>query len=245
MTRADGYTAAKFGWGPFGLGPLAADADQLAAAREGLGEECVLLIDAGTVWGEDVERAATRLDALAAAGTLFLEEPFISGAHSAYRQLRALSGAVALAGGEGAHNYHLALHMMDNADIDYVQIDTGRIGGITPAKRVADAAVERGVTYLNHTFTSHLALSASLAPFAGVAAAELCEYPVAVKPVSWELTREHLARGDDGLIRLPEAPGLGISIDEEAIARYLVDVDIRVGGRVLYRTPQLAADVTG
>jgi L-alanine-DL-glutamate epimerase-like enolase superfamily enzyme len=58
-----------------------------------------------------------------------------------------------------------------------VQIDCGGIGGIGPAKRVADHAAPRGVTYVNHTFTSHLALSASLQPYAGLKDHVICEYP--------------------------------------------------------------------
>ena len=61
--------------------------------------------------------------------------------------------------------------------VGFIQIDAGRIGGLAPAKRVADYARERGVTYVNHTFTSHLALSASLQPYAGHPAGAICEYP--------------------------------------------------------------------
>src|SRR2546423_1171570 len=56
-----GYRAAKFGWGPYGRGTVKEDAEQVQAAREGLGKEGILLVDAGTVWDEDVERAAKRL----------------------------------------------------------------------------------------------------------------------------------------------------------------------------------------
>src|SRR5258708_15699798 len=48
-----GYRAAKFGWGPFGKSDLQHDVDQVMAAREGLGADGMLLIDVGTVWGED------------------------------------------------------------------------------------------------------------------------------------------------------------------------------------------------
>ena len=64
LVRALGYRAAKFGWGPFGRGALNEDVDHVRAAREGLGPEGMLLIDAGTVWGDDVERAALRLEVL-------------------------------------------------------------------------------------------------------------------------------------------------------------------------------------
>ena len=57
QTAAEGYTAAKFGWGPFGRGDAAADAAQVRAAREGLGPDAALLVDAGTIWVDDVDRA--------------------------------------------------------------------------------------------------------------------------------------------------------------------------------------------
>ena len=84
---------------------------------------------------------------------------------------------VKLAGGEGAHNVHMARHLIDYGGVGFVQIDCGRIGGIGPAKAIADYASHRGVTFVNHTFTSHLALSASLQPYAGLAEHRLCEYP--------------------------------------------------------------------
>ena len=129
--RALGYRAAKFGWGPIGLSTAQADTDQFMAAREGLGDDGILLIDIGTVWNDNVEAASQRLPALKACRATWLEEPFVSGALDAYRQLAALSGEVKLAGGEGSHNYHMAQHMIDYAGIGYVQIDAGRIGGIS------------------------------------------------------------------------------------------------------------------
>ena len=41
------------------------------------------------------------------------------------------------------------------------------------------------------------------------------------------------------MISVPEQPGLGIEINLDAVKKYLVDVEIRVGGRVLYATPKL------
>ena len=236
---SDGYRAAKFGWGPYGRGDSATDREHVAAAREGLGRESMLLVDAGTVWLSDVERAAARLPALREFDVAWLEEPFVSGAHDAYRALAARAGSVALAAGEGSHNAWQAKHLIDRAGIRYVQIDAGRIGGITPAHEVAAYAARRGVAYVNHTFTSHLALSASLQPFAGSERDLLCEYPVAPKPLATELTVEHLERDAEGLVHVPERPGLGMTIDLDAARRYLVDVEIRVGTEVLYRTPAL------
>ncbi|MBC7236039.1 MAG: mandelate racemase/muconate lactonizing enzyme family protein [Chloroflexi bacterium] len=239
QVRNSGYRAAKFGWGPFGHGSAEEDADHLRAAREGLGEDGVLLIDAGTVWRDRVQEAAKRCRALQEVKATWLEEPFVSGALEAYASLAPLLKPVGLAGGEGCHNVFMACQMIDCAALDYIQIDAGRIGGITPAKEVADYARARGITYVNHTFTTHLALSASLQPFAGVQDYALCEYPVEASPMAVRLTRERILPDETGQIHLPEAPGLGLEPDLDVVREYLVDVEIRVGGRVLYRTPDV------
>ena len=234
---AAGYRAVKFGWGPYGRSTPDADREQVAAAREGLGDDGVLLVDAGTVWVDDVDAARARLAALKEFRATWLEEPFVGGALDAYRELAHASGPVKLAGGEGAHDFYMARHLIDHGGVGYVQIDTGRIGGITTAKRVADYAAARGVTYVNHTFTTHLALSASLQPFAGVREAEICEYPVEPSDLARDLTTRKLAVDAGGYVRLPDAPGLGVEPDLDVVRRYLVETEIKVGGRVLYRTP--------
>jgi L-alanine-DL-glutamate epimerase-like enolase superfamily enzyme len=236
---AAGYKAAKFGWGPFGRTTVAADRDQLHAAREGLGADGMLLVDAGTVWVDDVARAAQVLPALRETKALWLEEPFVSGALDAYAALAKQAAPLKLAGGEGAHNIWMARHMMQHGGVGYIQIDCGRIGGISVAKQAADDAVARGVTFVNHTFTSHLALSASLQPFAGLETDVICEYPVEPKPLAVELSKNHLKRDGNGQVRAPDMPGLGITPDLVAARKYLVPVEIAVRGEVLYRSPEL------
>jgi L-alanine-DL-glutamate epimerase-like enolase superfamily enzyme len=129
----------------------------------------------------------------------------------------------------------VAEHLIDYGRVGYIQIDCGRIGGIGAAKRVADYAVQRGVQFVNHTFTSQLALSASLQPYAGLQSHEICEYPYAPKPLAREVTHG-LERDADGLISLPDSPGLGVSVDTAAARKFLVDVEIKVGGRSLFRS---------
>ena len=242
--RASGFCAAKFGWGPYGLGSVAADEAQVRAAREGVGPDLTLLIDAGTVWGEDVGAAAERLPALAEFRAGWLEEPFVSGALHAYATLAEIANErtdfrVRLAGGEGAHNPYMARHLIVHGGISFVQIDTGRVGGITNADEVAHFARWRGVTYVNHTFTTPLALSASLQPFAGIEDAAICEYPVEASALAHDFTLESLPVDAAGEVRVPERPGLGMTPDVDALRQYLVPVEIRVKGELLYRTPEL------
>jgi L-alanine-DL-glutamate epimerase-like enolase superfamily enzyme len=198
-----------------------------------------VLIDAGTVWKTNFDAASLRLPALQAARATWLEEPFVSGALKEYARLAALAGDVKLAGGEGSHNFHMAQHMIDYAGIGYVQIDAGRIGGITIAKDAADYAHTHGVTYVNHTFTSHLALSASIQPFAGLRDDVISEYPVEPKQLALDITLDHIERDANGEIRAPERPGLGLTVNTAGLGKYLLDVEIKVAGQVLYRTPAL------
>lgn len=231
--RKSGFRAVKLGWEPIGRGDLKTDIAHFSAAREGVGQDCRLMIDAGQVFGENVEAAAERLPALARMDAVWLEEPFHTSALAAYSALAPRCGKIKLAAGEGAHNFHMAAHLIEYGKVGFIQIDCGRIGGIGVAKRVADYAVARDVTFVNHTFTSHLALSASLQPYAGLRQYEICECPFVPKALAWDLTANHLERDRDGWIKAPDAPGLGITVDTEKAKSYLVDVDIRVNGRSL------------
>lgn len=229
-----GFRAVKVGWGGFGEGSVARDADHLVAAREALGPDGILLVDAGQIWGTDVDAAAARLPALAAARATWIEEPFLPHAYAAHAELAARSGTVGVAGGEGAHTVHMATNLIDYGGVRFVQIDTGRIGGIGAAKAVADYAAARGVTYVNHTFTTHLALSASLQPYAGLADHRICEYPAEPSALAQDLTVGGLALDANGEIAAPDAPGLGLDVALHRLAPYLRTVEIIVDGTTLY-----------
>ena len=239
QAAADGYSAVKFGWGPYGRGSVEEDEEQVQAAREGLGKDGILLVDAGTVWGDNVEQARSRLPALARCRVGWLEEPFVGEAYESYRTLAKNENGIRIAGGEGCNNFYQGKAMVDYAKISYLQIDSGRVGGIATSKQLADYAHSCQVNYVNHTFTTQLALSASLASFAGIEDNSLCEYPVCPSVLAIELTSDKLMCDDDKIVRIPEAPGLGIEPNLDAIRKYLVDVEIRVDGKAVYQTPNL------
>lgn len=231
--RAQNFRAVKFGWGPIGRSDLKTDNDHFQATREGIGKEALLMVDVGQIFGHDIESAAARIPMLEKAGTVWLEEPFNTSALDAYAALSQRS-KLKLAAGEGAHNFYMARHLIDYGKVGFIQIDSGRIGGIGPSKRVADYAVSKGVTFVNHTFTSHLALSASLQAYAGLRADEICEYPLAPKPLALELTSNHLNRDREGYVNVPDTPGLGMEINRSAVRQYAVEVLIKTKGVVLF-----------
>jgi len=234
-----GFKAVKFGWGPFGTTTVQADAEHIFAARDGIGDDGYLMIDAGTVFKEDVEAAAARLPALHEANVYWYEEPFDGYAISSYAQLSARTPKVALAGGEGAHNAYQGKQLIDDGKVGFIQIDAGYVGGISNAYQIAQYANMKGVKYVNHTFTSQSALSSSLQSFAGLAESDISEYPMEPKLLCQELTTNRIELDKNGMISAPDKPGTGMDINLDAVKKYLVQTQIEVGGKTLYRTPSV------
>jgi L-alanine-DL-glutamate epimerase-like enolase superfamily enzyme len=234
-----GFKAVKFGWGPFGTTTVQADAEHIFAARDGIGDDGYLMIDAGTVFKEDVEAAAARLPALHEANVYWYEEPFDGYAISSYAQLSARTPKVALAGGEGAHNAYQGKQLIDDGKVGFIQIDAGYVGGISNAYQIAQYANKKGVKYVNHTFTSQSALSSSLQSFAGLAESDISEYPMEPKLLCQELTTNRIELDKNGMISAPDKPGTGMEINLDAVKKYLVQTQIQVGGKTLYRTPSV------
>jgi L-alanine-DL-glutamate epimerase-like enolase superfamily enzyme len=236
--RQDGYRVVKTGWNGFGI-DFATDRSQLAAAREGLGGDARLFLDAGRIWGNDVPAAKAYCPLMNEFAVDWVEEPFEATALAAYADFAAHHGRRRVAAGENIHSIFQARQLIDIGGVGVIQIDCGRVGGIGAAKEIAQYADRRGALYVNHTYTSHLALSASLQAYAGLQSHDLCEYPMDPTSLSWSICREHLLVDCNGEVRIPSAPGLGVTISLDDLHRYVVDLEIRIGRTTLYRTPSI------
>ncbi len=237
------FRAVKFGWGPMGRGSLEDDIALVQAARDGLDPDTKLMVDAGVIWGDNVDAAYERAVAFAELGATWLEEPLRSEEVGAYKELsdrvRANGINIGIAGGEGADFYRAADDMMTNAGLDFVQIDVGRIGGITEAKRVADKAHQLGIQYVNHTFKSHLSVAASIHVFAGYEEFDLTEYPAGDSPLILGLTDPTgIFRDPEGLIQAPDIPGLGVKVNPDTLAQYQHHVKIQIDNKTLFESSQ-------
>lgn len=237
--REQGYCAAKFGWGPMGRFGEENDITLVHAAREGMGEDAQIMIDAGVVWGEDYETAYARAQRFAQFSPTWLEEPLAPDAIEAYMGLSKRNPPVPIAAGEGSGTYRMAEDLILHGGIQFVQIDVGRIGGITAAFRVRQLAEQHGIQYVNHTFKSHLSLAASLHVFATNASFDLLEYPAEGSELSQRLTVERLEVGSDGKVALTGKPGLGVHVDTEAVGAYLAPVQIQVGNEIVFEPVEL------
>ena len=65
------------------------------------------------------------------------------------------------------------------------------------------------------------------------------EYPVELKSLAKDITQNKIIPDSDGYIHVPEQPGLGITVDVQSLKKYVVDVEIKVKGKIIYHSPKL------
>ena len=88
--------------------------------------------------------------------------------------------------------------------------------------RLASLARSMGKRLVTHGYKSNITIAANLAFLSQHDADEPCEYSTSESPLRWTLTNESFPIGADGRIAIPEGPGLGVSLNEETVARYRI-----------------------
>ncbi len=213
-----GYTAVKFGWEPMGRDERT-DIALVREARAGLGPDVDLLVDAGLVW--DAKTAIRRARAFEEHDIFWLEEPLMPDNYDGYRRL---SEAVdtRIAAGEEESGRASFLELMDRGKVDVVQVDLTRAGGFTEALKIASLAHDRGLSVANHGFTTYVNVAAALHFLNAIPNALIAEF-VAEEQTTLrdKLTKQRIV-ARDGMLDIPQRPGLGVDLDEEAVARYRV-----------------------
>lgn len=214
--REVGYQAVKFGWEPMGQNE-ALDLELVRGARQGVGDDGVLLIDAGCVW--DARTALSRAGAFSKYNLGWLEEPLRPADVEGYAWLRDRS-PVPIAAGEAECGRESFRPLIDRRALDVYQVDLSR-NGFTDAAYLRMRVEEIGARLCNHCYTSPVTVAASLHWLATCRDAFLFEDCVDDSPMRHELTHEKI-QARNGWIDVPNAPGLGISLNEEFIRKYLV-----------------------
>lgn len=213
-----GFSAVKFGWAPMGTDSKT-DIALVRYARQGLGNDGDLMIDAGLVW--DARTAIQRAKAFSDYNIFWLEEPLQPDDYEGYRKLSEAT-TVRIAAGEEESSRHSFLELMDRGRIDVVQIDLTRCGGLTEAMKIASLAADRGLPVANHGFTTYINVTAALHWLNSVPNALIAEFVVQQSTQLREFITRQKLRAIDGYLPIPEGPGLGIELDEEQIRRFRV-----------------------
>lgn len=213
-----GFSAVKFGWDPMGQ-DRETDRALVREARRGLGPAADLMIDAGLVW--DAKTALQRANDFAEHDIFWLEEPLRPDDYEGYRKL-AESTPVRIAAGEEESCRQTFIELMDRGRIDVVQVDLTRCGGFTEAMKIAALAWDRGLPVANHGFTTYINVAAALHWLNAIPNALICEFVTEEETNLRESLTVQKLRARDGYLDIPQAPGLGIDLDEETIARLRV-----------------------
>jgi L-alanine-DL-glutamate epimerase-like enolase superfamily enzyme len=214
--REAGYRAVKFGWEPMGQNE-SLDLDLVRGAREGVGNDATVLIDAGCVW--DARTALRRANSFADFNIGWLEEPLSPDDYDGYRWLRDRS-PVPIASGEEECGRQSFRPLIDTRALDVYQVDISR-NGFTDALYVKQRVEEIGARLCNHCYTSPVTVAASLHWLSTCRDAFLFEDCVEDSPLRHELTVEKV-QAVDGWIEVPDRPGLGVTLDEDFVKARLV-----------------------
>jgi L-alanine-DL-glutamate epimerase-like enolase superfamily enzyme len=211
-----GFTAVKFGWGPLGQSE-AGDLAHVRQARQGVGEDVDLMIDAGLCY--DTKTAIQRARQFEEYRPYWFEEPLLPDNYEGYRRLSE-STSMRIAAGEEESNRLSYIELMDKGKIDVVQVDLTRCGGFTEAMKIASLAADRGLPVVNHGFTTYINIASALHFLASIPNSFILEYVVEEgTTLRDEITFQDI-RATDGWVNVPQEPGLGVTLNQEAIARY-------------------------
>lgn len=219
--RAQGFRAFKIGWGPFGRHNKQVDERIVRAARDAVGAEARLMVDAGgsdAFWPGDYKWALRTAHMLASYDVYWFEEPLRPDDLDDFVLLRRQS-AVPIAGGEVLTRRQSFAPWLRAGAFDIVQPDVTKVGGISEERRIAWMADECGVRFIPHGWNTALGLAADLQLASANVRTDMVEY-LAGSPFIDDLPAQGWRLDADGMLPVPDGPGLGIRLNADAVERH-------------------------
>jgi L-alanine-DL-glutamate epimerase-like enolase superfamily enzyme len=194
--------------------------DIIAAVRETVGPDFVIMVDVGYAW-DSAQHARAVIETWVPHDVYFVETPLWADDVHGYAELAATS-PIPIAAGEWLATRFEFRELVERGCLQILQPDVGRVGGLTEARRVCQLAQHNGLQVVPHCWksgisvaaTGHLAAVTANMPFFECVPTDMAESAL----------RRDLLRQDldvvDGRLVLPDAPGLGIELDEAALDRF-------------------------
>lgn len=219
--KEQGFRAFKIGWGPFGRRDAATDEAIVRAAREAVGPECQLMVDAGAsdaFWAQGYNWAVRTARMLSDYAVTWFEEPLPPDNLQDYVALRR-HAILPIAGGEVLTRRQSFLPWLQEGAFDIVQPDSTKVGGLSEARRIAWMARECGIRLIPHGWNTAVGLAADLQLASALPDTDLVEY-LTGSPFVDELMAGGWHLDANGMLAIPQGPGLGIDLDPDAVARH-------------------------
>ncbi len=224
--RAEGFTAFKLRSRSPGYRD---DVRLMEAARTHVGDDVELMVDCnqgwnlsplGAEWSYEDTREFCR--AAAALGFRWVEEPRHRFDYEGLARLCA-EVDVTIAGGELNQGLHEFQVLLDGDCLDKLQPDACLAGGTLMTRKVAALCEARGKGFSPHTWTNGIGLLHNLHIACGVPNCDVLEYPYEAPgwaPDARDAMLLDPPRPQDGVLAVPEGPGIGCQLDPDALARW-------------------------
>jgi D-galactarolactone cycloisomerase len=206
----------------------AEDQTRVALSREVLGDEILLLVDANTSYTP--AQALESMRRIAPYDIHWYEEPLMPRDVAGLEWLHDRA-PMPIASGEALYTVHGFRPLLESGCLDVAMPDIAICGGLSEVRAIADLCALHGVRLSPHVWGSGVGLAAAVHMAAALpdhphAWPEPCllEYDIGENALRDEILKRPLAL-KDGLMPVPEAPGLGTELDEAALEHYAVDSD--------------------
>ncbi|MCX7326399.1 MAG: mandelate racemase/muconate lactonizing enzyme family protein [Hyphomicrobiales bacterium] len=223
--HAKGFRAFKIGWGPFGRAHDARlDEAIVRAAREGIGADSQLFVDAGAsdaYWPHGLKWAMRTAEMLKNYNVGWFEEALKPDAIDDYCDLRRAS-PVPIAGGEVLTRRQSFIPWLSRGAFDIIQPDVTKVGGISEQRRIVWMAQDHGIRYVGHGWNTALGVAADLQMAAAFPGVDLVEF-IGGSPYVDGILAEPFVLDENGDLTIPDKPGLGVEIDRAKLAKYTPD----------------------
>jgi D-galactarolactone cycloisomerase len=219
--REQGFRAFKIGWGPFGRKSEALDEQIVRCAREAVGSDALLMVDAGAsnaFWPQTFKWAVRTARMLSDYGVYWFEEPLLPDCLSDYVLLRQNS-PVPIAGGEVLTRRQSFIPWLQGGALDIVQPDVTKVGGISEERKIAWMAEENGLRFVPHGWNTAVGLAADLHLASAARYTDLVEYLTGSAFID-DLVDKKWQLDDSGMLQVPDGPGLGISLNLDAVEKH-------------------------
>jgi L-alanine-DL-glutamate epimerase-like enolase superfamily enzyme len=216
-----GFRAIKMGWRPFGRRDRKTDELLVRTAREAVGPDVELMVDAGgseQFWPHGYKWALQTARMLAEYDVVWFEEALPPDDLEGFIELRRHS-PVPITTGEVLTRRQTFRPYLERHAVDIIQPDCTKCGGLTEAWRVGWMAYEHNILMVPHGWNTALGLAADLHLTAALPVARYVEF-LTPSPYLDELITNPFKPDADGLLRVPQGPGLGVELNLDALKRY-------------------------
>lgn len=201
-------------------GDVAASVARVRAARKGLGDKIDIMCDAhGTYTVTEAKRFCEDVRDCRIA---WFEEPVTADDKRGLAEVRA-STNIPISTGESEFTRFDFRDLIELRAADILQPDLSIAGGITETMRIEALCAAWQLRFAAHIWGGATTFAAGLHVSAAATSAFILEYSCGANPLLHELAEEDF-KAVDGMIEIPDRPGLGVTIDEDFVRKYSVKV---------------------